>query len=156
MQPDYDGRYQLMSELALGPYGWAMLPAFCFFAVSVLGIQQGLRSVHSAISIRVILVVAAFSLLAAGIFPLGQASNLHIALVAFAFVMLVLAMYLLPSQAGDLSSSLIRSVSWTLAAATALSVLAGHSLLPMGIAQRLAAGWVLLWLCFLAWQLVRR
>lgn len=156
MQPDYDGRHQLMSELALGPYGWAMLPAFSFFALSILGIQQGLRSTGCSAFVRLILVAAAASFLGAGIFPLGQASDLHIALVAFAFVLLVLAMYLLPSQAGGLASPLLHVMSWALAAVTAVSVFAGQSLLPIGIAQRLAAGSVILWLCFLGWQLIRR
>ena len=154
-QPDYDGRHQLMSELALGPHGWAMLPAFSFFALSIVGTQQGLRSVGGSVFLQAILVAAAVSLLGAGIFPLGQASDLHIALVAFAFVLLVLAMYLLPSQVHGLASPLIRWVSWTLAAATAVSVLAGHSWLPMGITQRLAAGAVLLWVCFLGWRPIR-
>jgi hypothetical protein len=156
VQHDYDARYDLMSELALGSHGDAMILAFAFFAVSVMGAQQGLGSVAGSVWLRTILVIAALSLLGAGIFPLGRASDLHIALVAFAFVLLVLAMYLLPSQAPGLTSPLVRGVSWALAAATALSVFAGHSLLPMGIGQRLAAGSVLLWLCFLGWQLIRR
>jgi hypothetical protein len=156
VQPDYDGRYQLMSELALGPYGWAMLPAFCFFALSILGVQHGLRSIGGSLPIRAVLVAAALTIFGAGVFRLGQATELHIALVALAFVLMVLAMYLLPSQAGSLSSRLARGISWVLAAATALSVLGGHSVLPIGTGQRLAAACVLIWLCFLGWQLVRR
>jgi hypothetical membrane protein len=119
-------------------------------------VQHGLRSIGGSLPIRAVLVAAALTIFGAGVFRLGQATELHIALVALAFVLMVLAMYLLPSQAGSLSSRLARGISWVLAAATALSVLGGHSVLPIGTGQRLAAACVLIWLCFLGWQLVRR
>jgi hypothetical membrane protein len=135
LQPAYDGRYQLMSELALGPHGWAMLPAFGCLAVSVAGVQQGLLSLRAHWPIQFLLVTAAVCLLGAGVFRLGDATELHVALVAVAFVLLVLAMYLAPSQVRDLSSPRVKAVSWALAVATAFGVLGGHSVLPLGIGQ---------------------
>lgn len=41
LQPGYAPAHQLMSELALGAYGWAMLAAFLFIAVSTLSVALG-------------------------------------------------------------------------------------------------------------------
>jgi len=42
VQPGYDPASQLMSELALGSYGWMMLAAFGGLAAAVLGIQAAI------------------------------------------------------------------------------------------------------------------
>ena len=47
-------------------------------------------------------------------------------------------------------------VSRTTAAGIAVSVALGHSVLPIGIAQRLAAACLLAWLAILGWRLGRR
>jgi len=156
MQHDYDPQHQLMSELALGRYGWAMLPAFVLLAVSVLGVAQGLGAVRASVLTRAILGGAAASFVGAGVFRLGQADELHILLIAVAFVLVVLGMYLLPSSAPGLSARFNRGVCWGLGAATALSAWLGHSVLPIGVGQRLGAAWVLLWLCYVGWKLIQR
>ena len=76
--------------------------------------------------------------------PLGRASEWHIALIAVAFVAVVLAMYLLPSVAPAQFGGKARGVSWGLAGGTALSVFLGHSILPIGVGQRLAAACVVI------------
>ena len=99
--------------------------------------------------------MAALGFLGAGIFPLGRASEWHIALIAIAFVAVVLAMYLIPSVVSTQFGGRVRMVSWCLAGGTALGVLLGHSLLPIGVGQRLAAACVVSWLCFAGTRLRR-
>ncbi|CAK0779609.1 membrane hypothetical protein [Gammaproteobacteria bacterium] len=158
LQPDYDPSHQLMSELSLGSHGWAMLVAFTFLALAVSACLAGLRHMGASIGIQILLLVCTTSFLGAGIFPLGVASELHISLVAAAFIAMVLVMYLLPSETLN-GCKMFRLPSWTLAGSTALSVLLGENVLPMGIAQRIAAASIVLWLIwvsFLMWKCSRR
>lgn len=99
--------------------------------------------------------LAALSFLAAGVFPLGPTSGIHIAAIATAFVLSVLAMYFFPASAGSAAVAAPRAVSWSLAAGVAVSVALGHSILPMGVGQRLAAACLLAWLAILGWRLRR-
>ncbi len=156
LQPDYDARYQLMSELAPGRHGWAMLPVFFAFALSVVGLQVAVRQFRASGLLQAVLLGAAVALIGAGIFRLGQATELHVGLAAFAFILLVLGIYLFPSQVGGLAWRPLRAVCWGLAASAAISVALGQSVLPMGIAQRFATTSVLVWLCLMGWMLSRR
>ena len=144
-----------MSELALGPHGWAMFIAFSFLALSAAGVQIIVGSAGGSKSLRWVLAGAALFFLAAGAFPLGRNSELHILAIAVAFVLSVLAIYLFPSMAGQASALLPKSVSWSLAGGVAVSVALGHSVLPMGAAQRLAAACLLLWFGAVALQAIR-
>ena len=155
LQPDYDFTHQLMSELALGAYGWATLPAFFLIAASTFSLALGIGQLQRAPWLQAVLIVAGLGFLGAGVFPLGQASEWHIALIAIAFVAVVLAMYLVPSAVPVQFGGEVKMVSWCLAAGTALSVLLGHSLLPIGVGQRLAAVCVVTWLCFAGIRLRR-
>jgi hypothetical membrane protein len=156
LQSDYDPTHQLMSELALGRHGWAMTVAFTGLAFAVFGVQSAIAAFDASRGLRFVLLIAAVFFLAAGVFPLGNTSEIHIAAIASAFVLSVLAMYLFPSGAGRASAAAPRAVSWPLAAGVALSVALGHSVLPMGIGQRLAAACLLVWLAILGWRLGRR
>lgn len=156
LQPGYEPSNQLMSELALGRYGWAMIFAFAGLALAVFGVQAAVGALGASRSLRVLLVTAAFFFLAAGVFPLGVASEIHIAAIAIAFVLSVLAMYLYPAGAGRAAAAAPRALSWSLAAGIAASVALGHSILPMGIGQRLAAVCLLAWLVAVGWRLRRR
>ena len=100
LQPGYDARHQLMSELALGRYGETMLVAFAGLALAMLG--AFLSRAAGPPAVRWLLAAAALFFLLAGVFPLG------------------------------------------------------HSILPMGIGQRLAAACLLLWLVLLGWSLRAR
>ena len=155
LQPGYDPSTQLMSELALGRYGGAMTVAFGGLAVAVFGIQASIGAMGTGKGLRAVLVGAAAAFLAAGSFPLGAASEVHIAAIATAFILSVLAMYLFPAMAGPASQIAPRTVSWGLAAGVAVSVALGHSVLPMGIGQRAAACFLLLWLTIVGWRLTR-
>ena len=86
---------------------------------------------------------------------MDRAAGVHIAIVGLAFVLIMLAMYLLPARAGRLGSRKLRAVSWLLGAGAAASLAAASFGVPVGIAQRLAAACVLGWLVVLSWALVR-
>ncbi len=156
LQPGYDPANRLMSELALGRYGRAMIIAFSGLAIAVFGIQAALGSFGASPSLRVLLVAAALSFFAAGVFPLGAMPEVHVAAIAIAFVLSVLAMYLYPSGAGSAAVAAPRILSWSLAAGIVASVALGTSNLPMGIAQRLAAACLVIWLTVLGWRLGRQ
>jgi hypothetical protein len=152
LQLAHDPAHQLMSELALGPHGWAMVLAFAGLALAVFGVQAAIAGLGASRGLRLLLIVAALSFLAAGIFPLGETSEIHITAIATAFVLSVLAMYLFPSAAGRAASAAPRTLSWCLAAGVAVSVALGHSVLPMGIGQRIAALCLVVWLAILGWR----
>jgi len=148
VQPGYNPMHQLMSELALGQHGTAMIIAFSAFSVSVFGTQVELKKYAVPIPIRLLLMLAALSLLGAGIFRLDNALEFHVSLIAIAFILLGLTMYLLPTRPGALNSKYLKYVSWGLGGGAALGVTLGHFLVPMGGAQRFAALCILVWLLF--------
>ena len=153
VQVPYDPMNQLMSELALGPYGWAMFFAFAGIAVALVGIQFSIAALGATYTLRGLLTLAALFFLAAGVFPLGETSMIHISAIATAFVTAVLAMYLFPSLAGRAAALAPRSISWSFGAGVAISVALGHSLVPIGVGQRLAALFLLLWMLVLGLRL---
>jgi hypothetical protein len=153
VQTHYDPVNQLMSELALGPHGWAMFFAFAGIGVALAGIQFSIARLGATHVLRGLLVLAAVFFLAAGVFPLGETSMIHISAVAAAFVTAVLAMYLFPSLAGRAAALAPKSLSWSFAAGVAMSVALGHSLVPIGIGQRMASSFLLLWMLVLGMRL---
>jgi hypothetical membrane protein len=155
LQPDYEPRHQLMSELALGQHGWAMILAFFGLATAVLGLQAAVAESGGSRGYRVLLGAAALFFLAAGVFPLGATALIHISAIGAAFVLSVLAMYLFPTSARRASVAGPRAVSWPVAAGVAVSVASGHSVIPLGIGQRLAAVCLLAWLGIVGWRLYR-
>ncbi len=155
IQSGYEPRHQLMSELALGQHGWAMFVAFLGLATALLGVQVAIAAFVDSQGYRILLGAAALFFLAAGIFPLGATSFIHISAIATGFVLSVLAMYLFPKEASRASAAAPRAFSWSLAAGVAVSVALGDYIVPMGIAQRLAAACLLLWLGFVGWRLIR-
>ena len=156
LQPHYRSRYQLMSELALGRHGWLMLFAFLGLATAVFALQAAIARCGTARGYRMLLMLAAACFLAAGIFPLGAASMIHIITITVAFVLSVLAMYLFPTAAGKASAAGPKWLSWPLAAGIAAIIGMGNVLLSMGIAQRLAATCFLVWLGVVGLRLWRQ
>ena len=149
-QTDYDPNQQLMSELALGKHGSLMLLAFVSFSVAVFVAQNILATYKNNWTVRIPLVIASFSLAGAGLFKLGDYTNLHVTLVASAFCLIVMSMYLVPRLIPQFQQRNPTTVCWALGVGTAVSVALGQSMLPIGIAQRLAAGCILGWLLWLA------
>ena len=138
LQPAYDPLTQLMSELALGPYGWAMYGAFG--ALGLIAAALGLACWRQA-PIRFValpLLGAAICFGGAGAFRLGDSNELHVGLIAGAFFCCGLAMYLLPRLSGE-----GQIASWSLGAGMALS--AALPVVYPGLTQRLAA------ICLLGW-----
>jgi Protein of unknown function (DUF998) len=156
LQPGYEPADQLISELALGRYGWAMFFAFAGLSLATFGVQSALGAHGASWTLRGLLAAAAFFFLAAGFFPLGATSEIHIAAIAIAFVLSVLSMYLYPTGAGRAAVAAPRVLSWSLAAGVAASVALGHSVLPIGTGQRLAAICLLIWLATLGFRLTRQ
>lgn len=155
IQPAYRPRDQLMSELALGEHGWAMFLAFLGLAVAAIGIQVGIAAFGSSLAYRLLLIAAAMFFLSAGIFPLGDTTTLHVGAIGMAFVLSVLAIYLFPACAGRASAAGPRAVSWPLALGVATSVAFGQTGMPIGVAQRLSAGCLLLWFWITGLRLLR-
>jgi hypothetical protein len=146
VQTDYSPLHQLMSELALGKQGALMLWAFMSFALSVAAVIKLLP--HPVL--KFLLGLTSVSLASAGIYKLGEATTLHVALVALAFVLLALCLYLTPRLITAFQTPVAMAICWGLGASTALFVALGQGILPIGLAQRLATACLLLWLCWLA------
>ena len=150
VQSDYDSIHQLMSELALGKHGSFMLIAFLSFSISVFFAQSILVTYKNNLLARVLLIVASFSLAGAGLFKLGSHTELHISLVALAFVLIVLSMYLIPRLILEFRNLVPIITCWGFGLGSSISVFLGQGFIPMGIAQRLAVSFILIWLLWLA------
>lgn len=152
LRAEYNPASQHMSELAIGPYGFMMLMAFSGLSIGVFSVQAGLRRLDAPFILRMLLLAAAVCLLGAGIYKLDKAPVLHVSLIAAFFVLSVVSMYLLPVTTPQFRSWTSRLTSWGMAAGTALSVSLGGTI-PYGIAQRMAAGCILIWLIWVGWQI---
>jgi hypothetical protein len=155
LQPGYDPQHQLMSELVHGRHGWTMFLAFLAIAAALFGIQIGISNCGAARWYQFLLDAAALFFLAAGIFPLGKTTLIHIGAIAIAFVLSAFVMYFFPTNAGRASSAGPRTVSWSLAAGFAAAIALSQLSVPIGISQRLAAACLLAWLSIVAWKLLR-
>ena len=150
IQTNYNPTHQLMSELALGRQGQLMLVAFTMLAIAVAG-AAGIVIIFKASKLIVILLGSvSASLIGAGIFKLGTATILHVVLVGLAFVLLGIAMYLIPRYVTAFNNIQSRLISWGLAVSMALAIALSNNILPIGIGQRLAVACILFWLCWLA------
>ena len=150
VQPDYDARHQLMSELALGPYGGLMLAAFTSLALSLACLAAALYHARAPRCMVALRGAAALCFQGAGVFQPHPATRLHVGLIAAAFVLCGLAMAGLPRALAAKRLRHARVFSWGLGGAMA----AGAALdLPIGIAQRLSAAALLAWMAIVAFQL---
>ncbi|HTM43708.1 MAG TPA: DUF998 domain-containing protein [Polyangiaceae bacterium] len=154
LQPTYDFRRQLISELVYGAGGRWLVAAFALLAASVFLAARGLRSGGASRLVQVLMHGAALGFLAAGIWTLRDAPLLHVSAVAFAFVSLVSSMALLP-RTPHIAHIISPSTSWLLAGVATLSVGMADTLLPLAIAQRITAATTLLWLIIVGWNLTR-
>lgn len=150
VQKDYDATHQLMSELALGDYGTFMSLAFFFFAIALFSAQHILADYKNGLPVRVMFLVSSCSFAGAGVFELGKHTNLHISFVAVAFILIVLSMYLLPRLVVEFRQRSAVIICWSSGLGIAIIVASGQVLIPLGIAQRGAAGLILTWLIWFA------
>jgi hypothetical protein len=153
LQPGYDPVNQLMSELALGPYGIIMLFAFVSLASSISTLAFVIWRRCENITLSVILLIGAACFVGAGILPIDKFNDVHVVLVFCAFVMCGLGMYLLPGCLPGSSKVQDRMISWGLGGVLVLTVILGQALLPGGIAQRLEAAVLLMWIVVFAWRI---
>jgi hypothetical membrane protein len=158
LEPDYDPRFQFMSDYAWGTYGWLMTTTFFVLAVAVLAVAIGIRDVHqSSRSARMgfgLLVIGTIFVCLAGVF---RGFPLHDIASAVAIPSLVLAAILL-------SWTFRKAAGWQAVypAAFLISIGMFAALLSMvtdigmpGLQQRALLFLLLLWLSSVAHRLVR-
>lgn len=153
-QPGYDPTSQFMSELALGSHGSFLLLAFMGIAIAVAATGFHLHANGSWLLLGFLL-VAAICFLAAGVITLAVSSQAHILLVALAFALCGLSMYLLPRVISVFSDFHGHLASWGACLLMCGSTGLGGSFLAVGVAQRISAVALLLWLLFVSWRLAR-
>lgn len=151
-QPDYDPTQQFMSELALGRWGDLMIVAFVGLAASVAASAAHLRASGAPKLLTLPLALAAISLVGAGAITLGDSVLVHVALVALAFVLCGLAMYLLPRLVPSHGRPLDYLISWGTGLVMCTATALGGPLIPVGIAQRLSVGALMCWLVWVVWR----
>jgi hypothetical membrane protein len=96
LEPEYDPRFQFMSDYAWGAYGWLMTTTFFVLGLAVLTVAVGVRDVHhSSRSARIgfgLLVIGALFVALAGVF---RGFPLHDVASAVGIPSLVMAVLLL-------------------------------------------------------------
>ena len=155
LQPGYNPINHLMSELALGPYGIIMLFAFVSLAFALSSLAFGIWQRSANKILPVVLLIGAVCFLGAGILPIDVFNTAHVTLVFSSFLMCGLAMYLLPGCLSSILSAHDRMISWGLGGVLAVTVILGQEVLPTGIAQRVEAAILLIWVVFFAWRTAR-
>lgn len=155
LQPGYNPVNQLMSELALGPYGIIMLFAFITLALALSSLAFGIWQRSANKIPAVVLLIGAVCFLGAGILPIAVFNTAHVTLVFSSFLMCGLAMYLLPGCLSSILSAHDRMISWGLGGVLAVTVILGQEVLPTGIAQRVEAAILLIWVVIFAWRTAR-
>jgi hypothetical membrane protein len=159
LEPEYDPRFQFMSDYAWGSYGWLMTTTFFVLGLAVLTVAIGVRDVHqSSRSARVgfgLLVIGAVFVCLAGIF---RGFPLHDVASAVAIPSLVLG-------AVTVSSSFRTAAGWQAIypAAFLISIGMFSAVMSMfadigmpGLQQRAFLFLLLLWLCLVVETLVRQ
>ncbi|MCE1172220.1 MAG: DUF998 domain-containing protein [Azovibrio sp.] len=155
VQAGYLPSQQYMSELALGPGGQWMLPAFVSLGLACIGNALHLYLRRIPWFLAALPGLAGICFCGAGWHTLATAADWHIAWIAAAFVLAALGMYLLPRLCPTLGDTLSRLCCWGPALLMLGSTALSDILLPAGTAQRLAALALLSWLALLAWRLDR-
>jgi hypothetical protein len=145
----YNPSYQLMSELALGQDGEMMLFAFLCLALATIAAINIVSCYQAPLMIKAILALTATAFAGAGYFTLETAMEIHISLVAMAFILWVLCMYLIPKMMSQFQTRKPKMMCWGFGAMTALAVALGQNILPIGIAQRMATTFILCWFVWL-------
>ena len=153
-QPGYEPSTQFMSELALGNFGGFFFFAFLGLAAATAATAANIHTHNSAFPLVVMLGLAAACFLGAGMITLATSTQTHVLLVAAAFVLCGLCMYLLPLTIAAFSGVGNRIASWGSCAVMVTATALGDIILP-GIAQRLSAAALLFWLSLVAWCLAR-
>ncbi len=150
IQPSYNYSHQLMSELVYGKNGSLMIVAFFSLSIAVFSTQQKMALTENSLSVRILLIIAVLSFVGAGIYDLEKDPFLHIAFIAIAFISIIISMLLTPRLIPQFRHTSPTTICWTLATCTTISAGLGGSFIPLGIAQRLAAGFMIIWFLWLS------
>lgn len=153
LQPGYDPIHQFMSELAQGRLGELMIVAFVALAVAIAAAVAQLR-IQGAPKVltRPLALAAALCLVAVGAITLEVSVQIHVLLVAAAFILCGLSMYLLPRSTRGFSHPLAYLLSWGACLAMCAATVLGGQVLPVGLAQRISAGTLVFWLLWVTWR----
>jgi len=154
LRSDYDPTNQLISELANGPNGWAMLPAFSLLGASTWGLALSVGLVGRRRLLQLLLVVSGAGFVCAGVFTVGMFPLAHVLSIAVAFVLMVLAMYEFPRAVGWTRDVVPRCISWSLAGGLCGGIALGQTLLSLAVGQRIAALCLVAWLEFASFRLL--
>jgi hypothetical protein len=154
VQPEYQAARQLMSELADGRGGGAVIAAFVTLAAASVCAERGLSEHRAGPSMRLLLVLSAAGFLGAGVFKLSVFPVAHVTAIVGAFASLTTTMLLSPRHSGIAGVSSSRKVAWSLAAGAILGVASVGYGAPLGVVQRASAVCVLSWLALVGIDLV--
>jgi hypothetical protein len=149
-QVEYSPIHQLMSELVFGKNGHILIWAFISFAMAVFGAIMILISFNAHLIINILMGLASLSLASAGVFTLKNAEMIHIGFIAIALFAMVLSLYLIPRLILAFRTPMAIATCWGCGVGIIIFVGLGHEVLSFGIAQRLTAACVLLWLSWLS------
>ena len=150
VQPDYVYSTQFMSELALGKFGMLMTLAFLGLSMAIMASSANIYFTRQSRLLPLLLGAASACILAAGLITLDVSMQFHVLLMATAFIFCGTSMYLLPLVQSAFSSIRSRLISWGFCLAMVLATGLGGNILMPGVAQRISATALLLWLFFVA------
>lgn len=154
--PGYDPRDRFMSELALGPQGRWMLLAFIGISAATGSTASNLYLHGARRLLYFLLSAASLCFLGAGVITLADSIRAHVWLVAGAFFSTGMAMYLLPRAVARFADARAKAVSWGLLGVMCATTGLGGTVLPDGVAQRIAAGALVAWIIFVGFRLSGR
>jgi hypothetical membrane protein len=158
LEPEYDPRFQFMSDYAWGTYGWLMTTTFFVLGLAVLTIAVGVRGVHhSPRGARTgfgLLVIGALFVCLAGVF---RGFPLHDVASAVAFPSLVMAVLFLSWSFRNAAGwQVIHPVTFLLAVGMFAALVSMIVDVGMpGLQQRGFFVLLLVWLSIVAYSLVR-
>jgi hypothetical membrane protein len=158
LEPEYDPRFQFMSDYAWGAYGWLMTTTFFVLGLAVLTVAVGVRNVHqSSRSARVgfgLLVIGALFVCLAGVF---RGFPLHDVAGAVGIPSLVMAALLLSWSFRNAAGwQVIHPATFLIAVGMLAAVVSMIVDVGMpGLQQRAFLSLLLLWLSIIVHGLVR-
>ena len=158
LEPEYDPRFQFMSDYAWGAYGWLMTTTFFVLGLAVLTVAVGVRNVHqSSRSARVgfgLLVIGALFVCLAGVF---RGFPLHDVAGAVGIPSLVMAVLLLSWSFRNAAGwQVIHPATFLIAVGMFAAVVSMVVDIGMpGLQQRAFLSLLLLWLSIVVHRLVR-
>ena len=172
LRPDYDPTQRVMSNYAVGPYGFLMIIAFLALAVSkfalALALYRGMTPASRSRTGIILLGIAGLGVLLAAIFPTDVTPDdspvtsvgvIHILVSVIGFLCLLAAMFLLSRRFKkderwqSFSRPSLALALAALAAFIAFMVIQATATPVGGIAQRIFVALYLLWLFLTAIRL---